>query len=360
MWSKKKADSADGGGGVAPHTKTPALGMALRLGMFHALLLLQRRCLSDQPPGLCLKMKTARTAIARAASIRPSAATLEEPVAAGTGMVASGVGEGIGVGGGSGVAEGDGGGGVAKGEVGVVVTAAGAWVASAVGTGRGVLTSVGLVSVGAMPTLGMGEGVGEGDGVSVGVSAAGLAALGVGEGRAVAAGVRVSIASGVFVGIGVAVAVGAGVVVTAGTGVAVAAGAEVVVAAGAEVAVGGGAGVAVAAGAGGAVTVGVGASALLTMTWPSSTVTHWTLAAVSNTWTSCNPRVALPSPWAIQVIVAKMPAPLGPAALTRLKAPRVTFPSALFTSGPMATAGFPVLSKKSPRIASVTCTMDGS
>ena len=67
----------------------------------------------------------ARLAIARAASIKPSAAAPEGPVVAGTDMVASGVGEGAGVGEDAGVADGDEGGRVAGGEVGAVVAAAG-------------------------------------------------------------------------------------------------------------------------------------------------------------------------------------------------------------------------------------------
>jgi hypothetical protein len=204
----------------------------------------------DQPPGLRLRIKTAEIATAKAASIRPNTAPPGGPVAAGTGMVDSGVGEGVEVGGGIGVGEGDGGGEVAEGEVRTVVTAAGAWVASTLDTGGSVATSVGLVSVGVMVTLDMSEGVGKGSGGSVGVSAAGMVTMGVGEGGAVAGGIGVSTTSGVFVGTGVAVAAGAGVTVAVGAGVAVAAGAGVVVAAGTGV----------------AVTVGVGASALLTTT----------------------------------------------------------------------------------------------
>ena len=63
-------------------------------------------CLFDQPPDLRLRMKRASVAIARAVSIKLSTAPLEE-LAAGTDMVASGVGGGIGVSGGTGVAEGD-------------------------------------------------------------------------------------------------------------------------------------------------------------------------------------------------------------------------------------------------------------
>ena len=251
--------------------------------------------------------------------MRPSAAPTEGPVAADTGMVASGVGESIGDGD-NGVGDGDGGAGVAGGQVGTVVGVAGAWIASVVGTAMGVVTSVGLVSVGAMLTLGMGAG--EEGGASVGVAAAELVAMGVGEGEAVAAGGGVSTASGVLVGIGM--------------------------------------GVAVAAGPGVVVAAGVGAAVPLTTTWPPSTVTHWALAAVSNTWTSRNPKSLLPSPWATQVIVAKTPVPLGPGALPKLTTTKITFPSALFTSGPMGTIEFPVLSRKVLRAASVTCRMDGS
>lgn len=274
----------------------------------------------DQPPGLRLRTKTARMATTRAASISPSTAPSEGPAAAGTGMVASGVGEGIGSG------EGDGRGGVDGGEVGAVVTAVGAGVASSAGTARGVVTSVGLASVGTMLGVSEGDravagvstggpvtpGVGERDGALVGVSTAGLVAMSVGEGRAVAAGTGVALASGVLVGLGVAVA------------------------------------------------AAVGGAAPLTTTWPPSTVTRWTLAAVFNTWTCRNPRVALPSPWAIQVIVAKTPVPLGPDPLPKLMAPKVTLLSALFTSGPMGTTERPVLPRKSPRAASVTCRMDES
>ena len=62
----------------------------------------------------------------------------------------------------------------------------------------------------------------------MGVAAAGLVAMGVGEGETVAAGGGVSTASGVLVGIGM----------------------------------------------GAAVAAGVGAAVLLTTTWPPSTVTH--------------------------------------------------------------------------------------
>ncbi len=293
-------------------------------------------------------------AIARAASISPSIAAPEGLVAAGADMVDNGVGEGLGVSAGPGVAEGDGEADGAGGEVGAVVAAAGVWVASTVGTAGDGATSVGFVSVGATLTLG------EGGGGSVGVGVAGLVTIGVGEGKAVAAGGGVSIAWDVGVGMRVAVAAGAAVAVAPGTGVAVAAGATVAVVAGTEVAVAAGAGVAVAAGAVVAVAAGVGASALPTTTRPPSTATCWVLAAVSNTWTSCNPRSLLPSPWAMQVIVAKTPAPLGPGALPKPMAPKITFPSALFTSGSMGITEFPVLSRKVLRTASVTCRMDGS
>ncbi len=285
----------------------------------------------------------ATMATARVASISPSRAPPEGPVAAGADMVGSGVGEGFGVGGGAEVAEGGGGDG---GEVGAIVITAGALVASTVGmVGDG--ASVGFVSVGATLMLG------EGEGDSMGVSFAGLVTIGVGEGKAVGTGGGVSITRDVGVGMEVAVAVGAAGAVGPGAGVAVVVGTEVVGVAGAAVAVAVGTEVTVAAGV-------VGASALPTTTRPPSTATCWILAAVSNTWTSCNSRSLPPSPWAMQVIVAKTPAPLGPGAFPKLTAQKVTLPSALFTSGPVVIAGFPVLSKKSPRDASVTCRMDGS
>ncbi len=297
-------------------------------------------------------------ATARAASITPSTALPDVPVVAGVDMVDNGVGEGLGLGGGAEVAEGDGGGGVAGGEVGAVVAVAGAWVASTMGVAGDVAISVCFVSVGA--TLMLGTGVGEGGGASVGVSVVGLVTIGVGEGRAVAVGRGVSIAGGVCVGMEVAVAAGATVAVAPGAGVAVGAGTGVAVAPGAGVAVTAGTGVAVAVGIGATVATGVGASVLPTMTRPFSTVTRWTLAIVSSTWTFCNPKSLLPCPWAMQAIVAKMPVPLGPGVLPKLTPPRLTLPSALSTSGPMGTVAFPVLPKKSPREASVTCRMDGS
>ncbi len=307
-------------------------------------------------------MKTATAAAARAASIIPNTALPEEFAAAGADMVDSGVGEGLAVGGGVEVAEGDGSGGEVAGEVGTVVAVATDWVAStmigAVGDGA---ASVGFVSVGATLTLGTGEG--EGGGTSVGVSIAGPVGIGVGEGRAVVVGGGVSIAWGVYVGVEeVAVTAGAVVAVTSGAGVAVAAGTGVAVAVDTGGTVATGVGVAVAADPGVSVTVGVGDSVPSTTTRLPSTVNCWALAALSITRTSCNPKTLLPSPWAMQVRVARTPVPLGPAVLPRLTltAPKVAPPSALFTSDITGIAEFPVLSRKAPRVTSVTCRIEGS
>lgn len=218
-------------------------------------------------------------------------------------------------------------------KVGAIVTWTGVWVASTVGTVEGVAVSANLVSVGTILGLGVGEGAGASVGVStttlvvlgvgeegrdlVGVSTAVLVAMGVGESRAVAAGVGVSSATGVFVGLGVTA-----------DGV--------------------------------AVGMGVGVAAPLATTWPFCTVTDWALASVFNTWTSSNRRTVLPSPCATQVIVAKTPEPLGPAALPKLMAPSFTLPFWLSTSGPTGTPERPVLPRKSPKAASVTCRMAGS
>jgi len=189
----------------------------------------------------------------------------------------------------------------------------------------GVDVSVGPISATAVLVLG----VGEGGGALVGVSYGRLVGLGMGEGNGTL----------ITVGVGESGATAVGVDVIGRGGVLV------------------GLGVAVGAAAGVAKAVGVAAP--LTSTWPFSTVTDWASAWLSSTWTFCSCSTLMPSPRATQVIVANTPEPLGPVASPKLMAPRLILPCWLSTVGPMGITERPVLPRKSPRVASVTCTMDG-
>lgn len=84
------------------------------------------------------------------------------------------------------------------------------------------------------------------------------------------------------------------------------------------------------------------------------------MAIVSVTTTFWRFRALVPESIAINVTAANNPVPSGPALLPKLKAPKVTIPTALSILDPTGWAVRPVLPKKVPSSTLVTVTTAGS
>jgi hypothetical protein len=149
----------------------------------------------------------------------------------------------------------------------------------------------------------------------------------VGVGVEVAVGVTVGVRVGVPVVVLVGVAVGVGLGVTVGVRELVGVGVLV------DVRVGVGVGVAVRVGVevgvGVEVAVGVRVGSAPTTTEPSSSLAGWDTPWVSSTWTRTRLRGLSPWPWAVRLMIASSPVPLGPSAVPRVAAPKTTFPWSL-------------------------------